>query len=145
MSTAPLHIQTPLLQSRALEHRVGRHGDVRVFLKLDNTQPGGSFKTRGIGAMCVEAVDEGAQHLVSSSGGNAGLAVAYAGRMLGVPSTVLVPETTPEYMRTRLALEGALVQVSGQVWDETNASALALAESNPDYAYISPFDHPTIW
>ena len=72
-----------------------------VYIKLDALQPSGSFKLRGIGYTCQKAIGEGCTQLVSSSGGNAGLATAYAGQRLGVPTTVVVPETTPEFIRDR--------------------------------------------
>ena len=87
-----LHIETNLLQSRPLSMKAGRS----VWLKLEALQPPGSFKIRGVGHACEIYVARGAKKLVSSSGGNAGLAVAYAGRLLGVPVTVVVPETTTE-------------------------------------------------
>jgi hypothetical protein len=46
--------------------------------------PGPTFKLRGIGYTCQKAISEGATALVSSSGGNAGLATAYAGQRLKV-------------------------------------------------------------
>jgi len=49
----------------------------------------GSFKLRGIGLTCQRAVEGGATTLVSSSGGNAGMAVAYCGRALAVPTVVV--------------------------------------------------------
>eukprot|EP00976_Prorocentrum_cordatum_P115733 1196056-Prorocentrum_minimum.AAC.3 len=69
---------------------------------LPATQPSGSFKLRGIGLFCQRAQARGAQKLVSSSGGNAGLAVAHCGRALQLDTVVVVPETTPEFIRTRL-------------------------------------------
>jgi len=136
-----MHIQTPLLESVV----ISKHSGKNVWLKLDNCQPAGSFKTRGVGNMCSKAVSNGAKHLVSSSGGNAGLAVAYSARQLGVPATVFVPSTTPEYMRERLRIEGATVTVAGDVWDETNRKALEVAAASTENTYIPPFDHPDIW
>ena len=66
------------------------------MLKLEALQPPGSFKIRGIGALCESLKREGVARFISSSGGNAGIAVAYAGKTLGVPVTVVVPETTTE-------------------------------------------------
>ncbi len=136
----PLHIETPLFESRALTIGAGR----TVWLKLEAMQPPGSFKIRGIGLMCKECVDRGASHLVSSSGGNAGFAVAYAGRQLGVDVTVVVPKTTATDVSYRIEQEGAKLVVHGCVWDESDAFALQLSEK-VNAAYISPFDHPTIW
>ncbi|MFM6990478.1 MAG: pyridoxal-phosphate dependent enzyme, partial [Rhodoferax sp.] len=76
---SPLHIATPLIESRALSSLAGKP----VWLKLDALQPPGSFKIRGVGLACQTYLQRGAQRFISSSGGNAGIAVAYAGRKLG--------------------------------------------------------------
>ena len=52
----------------------------KTYIKMDNCQPSGSFKLRGLGYACQKAlVLDGKKSFVSSSGGNAGLAVAYSG------------------------------------------------------------------
>lgn len=104
-----LHIHTPLIESRALSLAAGRN----IWLKLDALQPCGSFKLRGVGHACEVHQARGARQFISSSGGNAGLAVAYAGRKLGVPVTVVVPETTTERAKELLRLENANVVVHG--------------------------------
>lgn len=136
----PFHVRTPLFRSRPLEKRLG----MPVQLKMESFQPTGSFKIRGLGLLCQEAAAGGATQLVSSSGGNAGLAVAYAGSRLGIRASVIVPETTPGWMRERIAGEGATVEVHGAVWDEADRAARDRAAQD-DGAYIPPFDHPTIW
>lgn len=133
---APLHIVTPLLDTEMNGRKVG--------LKLDNLQPARSFKLRGIGRLCQHHADRGVQHLVCSSAGNAGYAVAWAGRALGVSVTVFVPGNTPEHVRRRIASLGARVHVVGDVWDHANAAAMELARS-PGCAFIPPFDHPMLW
>ncbi len=135
----PLHIETPLIQSRHLSVHCGRP----VWLKMDALQPPGSFKIRGVGHACETYVQRGAQRLVSSSGGNAGLAVAYAGRSLGVPVTVVVPQTTSDRARELLQLEDAQVIVHGASWQEANALALSLV--GPTDAFLHPFDDPLLW
>ena len=134
-----LHIQTPLLESRPLSLAAGRS----VWLKLDALQPCGSFKLRGVGHACEVHHARGARHFVSSSGGNAGLAVAYAGRKLGVPVTVVVPETTTERAKELLRLEDAKVVVHGSSWQEANELALTLVGEGD--AFIHPFDDPLLW
>ncbi|MDQ3233745.1 MAG: pyridoxal-phosphate dependent enzyme, partial [Pseudobdellovibrionaceae bacterium] len=115
-----------------------------VFLKMEALQPTGSFKIRGIGYACQRAADKGVKHFVASSGGNAGLAVAYAGRQLGLPVTVFLPTSTPSLMIQRIKDEGANIVVAGAVWDD--AHLLALEQSRaPDHIYIPPFDLPDIW
>jgi L-serine/L-threonine ammonia-lyase len=135
-----LHLETPILENPSLNKRLNK----RIFLKMDCFQPVGSFKIRGIGALCKQAVEEGKTQLISSSGGNAGYAAAYSGRQLGVKVTVVVPETTGETARARIAAEDAEVIVHGSVWDEADALARELVEKY-DAAYIHPFDNPVVW
>ncbi len=135
-----MHEQTPLWESAPLSHVLGRS----VFLKMEALQPIGSFKLRGIGHACRAYVEKGAKHLVCSSGGNAGYAVAYTGRRLQTPVTVVVPETTPGWMRNLIRSEGASVLEQGVVWDEAHEFAVGLAKPE-DHAYIHPFDDPLIW
>ena len=134
-----LHIQTPLVESRALSMLSGK----KVWLKLEAVQAPGSFKIRGIGLACQEYRRRGAQRFISSSGGNAGIAVAYAGRHLAVPVVVVVPETTTERARALIQLEGAEVIVRGASWQEANALALSMV--TPADAFLHPFDDPLIW
>lgn len=136
----PLHIETPLLESLALSQLTGK----KIYLKMDALQPSGSFKIRGIGRLCQKAVAEGKRHFIASSGGNAGLAVAYAGRKLGVPVTVYLPETTTLQVQECLKMEGAEVIVYGQVVDDVHDIAIERAKA-PDCEYIHPFDNPVIW
>ncbi|QXI36663.1 pyridoxal-phosphate dependent enzyme [Pseudomonas xantholysinigenes] len=135
----PLHIHTPLIESRPLSRTAGRP----VWLKLEALQPCGSFKLRGVGHACEIHQGRGARHFVSSSGGNAGLAVAYAGRKLGLPVTVVVPETTTERAKELLRQEDASVVVHGSSWQEANAHAQTLL--GPNDAFIHPFDDPLLW
>ncbi len=134
-----LHINTPLLESLQLSMCTGR----AVWLKLDALQAPGSFKIRGIGLACETHAARGARRFVSSSGGNAGLAVAYAGRKLSVPVTVVVPETTSKRAKELLELEGAQVIVHGASWQEANALAVSLLGETD--AFIHPFDDPLLW
>ncbi|XP_019622791.1 PREDICTED: L-serine dehydratase/L-threonine deaminase-like [Branchiostoma belcheri] len=135
-----LYINTPLLES----HPLSKHAGITVYLKLENVQPSATFKIRGISHLCQKALKEGAKHFVCSSGGNAGLAAAYSARKLGVPATIIVPESTPTFTVERLRGEGATVEVVGKVWDDSNQHTLKLAEQ-PGFVYIPPFDHPVIW
>lgn len=136
---AALHVATPLVESLPLSRAAGR----RVWLKLESLQPPGSFKIRGVGAACQAYHARGARRFVSSSGGNAGLAVAYAGRRLGVPVCVVVPQSATPRTRDLLAAEGAEVVVHGASWLEANAHAQSLLKSTD--AFIHPFDDPLLW
>jgi L-serine/L-threonine ammonia-lyase len=113
-------------------------------MKMDCFQPVASFKIRGIGRLCRVLAERGAARIVSSSGGNAGYATAYACRALGVPATVVVPTTTSEFMRAKIRAVGAEVLEHGASWDDAHAHASMLA-AEADVAYVHPFDHPAIW
>ncbi len=135
----PLHIETPLFESRPLSVHAGRS----VWLKLDALQPPGSFKIRGIGFACQEYVRRGARRLISSSGGNAGIAVAYAGRHLSAPVLIVVPETTSELAKALIRREGAEVVVHGESWQEANE--LAESTVGESDVLVHPFDDPLVW
>ena len=94
--------------------------------------------------MCIrDSAQRGATRFVSSSGGNAGIAVAYAGRKLGLPVDVVVPETTSARARELIALQGARRTVHGASWQEANALAQSLLGATD--AFIHPFDDPLLW
>jgi L-serine/L-threonine ammonia-lyase len=136
----PLHIVTPLWESQPLTSSLGES----VFLKMEALQPTGSFKIRGIGYACQSSRDGGATRLVSSSGGNAGYAVAYAGRKLRTDVTVFVPRSTPTWMRESIGQQDATVIEHGVTWDDAHAHASEFARQE-EAAYIHPFDDPRIW
>lgn len=140
MPLSPLHIETPLLRTAADYSKSG----LPLWLKLDALQPSGSFKLRGVGLLCQHEVAKGAKEIFCASGGNAGIAAAVAGKALGVPVTIVVPETTSAEVRARIAATGAHVLVHGSVFDEANAHAVALAAERKA-AYVHPYDHPLLW
>ncbi|OCJ11031.1 serine dehydratase [Rhizobium sp. AC27/96] len=135
----PLHLETPLIESQPLSHASERS----IWLKMDALQPPGSFKIRGVGAACEHHAANGKRRFVSSSGGNAGIAVAYAGRRLSIPVSVFVPETTTERAKALIRQEGAEVFVHGASWQEANERALQAMDA--DTAFIHPFDDPLLW
>jgi L-serine/L-threonine ammonia-lyase len=135
-----LHLRTPLINNLRLSKLLNK----TILFKMDCWQPSGSFKNRGISTLCEQLVALGSSELVCSSGGNAGLAVAYAGRKLGVPVTVFVPRTTSQPAIQRIQLENAQVKIIGQVWDEADAAAREEASAR-NAGYVPPFDHPLIW
>jgi L-serine/L-threonine ammonia-lyase len=104
---------TPLIESLPLSSLTGS----RVLLKMDALQPSGSFKDRGMAFMCATLQAKGVTDLISSSGGNAGLAASAAGRKLGMRVRVVVPETTKKIMIDKIKAEGAEVEVHGANWN----------------------------
>nr|XP_020012518.1 L-serine dehydratase/L-threonine deaminase [Castor canadensis] len=140
-SEEPLHMKTPVRDSMTLSKVAGTN----VYLKMDSSQPSGSFKIRGIGHFCKTWAEQGCEHFVCSSAGNAGMAAAYAARKLGLPATIIVPSTTPDLTIERLKNEGAMVKVVGETLMEAFELARALVKNNPGWVYVPPFDDPLIW
>jgi threonine dehydratase len=95
-----------------------------VTLKLDLLQPTGSFKVRGA-FNCLLGADPRPKRVVAASGGNFGLAIAYAARRLGVAADIFVPATSPDAKIHRLRDEGAEVHVI----DGYYADALVASEA----------------
>ncbi|MEE8376358.1 MAG: threonine/serine dehydratase [Acidimicrobiia bacterium] len=94
---------------------VAELGDVfdagyRLSLKLDHLQPTGSFKVRGAFSV-LTARDIPPSGVAAASGGNFGIAIAYACSRLGYPATVFVPETSPAEKIDRISGYGAEVRV----------------------------------
>lgn len=97
---------TPVLAMRS-----GAGGiDAQVTLKLDLLQPTGSFKVRGAFNRLL-AADPRPERVVAASGGNFGLAIAYAARRLGMTADIFVPSTSPRTKIDRLHEQGAEVHV----------------------------------
>ncbi|MHC8353702.1 pyridoxal-phosphate dependent enzyme [Pseudomonas sp. LB3P81] len=134
-----LHIRTPLILHPGLSTPTRR-----IWLKLENLQPSGSFKLRGMGLLCSQAKAEGKRKVVCPSGGNAGFATAVAAASLGLQACIVVPHTTPESTRARIRKTGAEVIVHGKVWDDANQRAKELSQG-ADTEYVPAFDHPVLW
>ncbi|KND04430.1 uncharacterized protein SPPG_00159 [Spizellomyces punctatus DAOM BR117] len=119
----PLHVVTPLVPSVTLAKQLGVKA---VYFKLDALQPSGSFKIRGIGQTIAKyyQAHPNLKIIVSSSGGNAGMAATVAGVAYNLQVRVYVPNSTPVMMIERLQAAGADVIVHGSVWDEAHAEAM---------------------
>ena len=132
-------------------------------MKLDCLQPSGSFKDRGMAHLCttVKKVytanrQQQCAHgdmrikVISSSGGNAGLAVTTVARNIPeMDVSVIVPETTKPLVIEKLKALGADVTVHGKVWNEADALAKQLVkeaeEKGEGSVYVSPYDNPLLW
>lgn len=116
----------------------------RLLLKLDNLQPTGSFKVRGASNTLMTLSEARKQAgLITASGGNHGLGIAYAASMAGCPAVIYLPTSTPAAKAEKLRSWGAEVVSVGAVWDEANVAALAHAEKT-GMTYIHPFADPRV-
>jgi len=127
---------TPTLDAGSLP---GGPPESRLLLKLENLQVTGSFKARGaMNKTLLLPVHKVSAGLVTASGGNHGLGVAFAGKTLGAPVTIFLPSNVPPTKAAKLERWGARVIWEGEVWDEANRAAVELAERE-GMTYVHPF------
>ncbi len=138
----PFVRRTPFIRARQ-EKEPLRKGE--VLLKLENLQVTGAFKVRGAINM-VQSLDAPARQpgVVAASGGNHGIAVAYAAYRAGVPAQIFMPETVhPDKVSQVKRWEGQVQIVSG-TWDDAQNAAEEWAQNNETIC-IHPFaDEPVM-
>ena len=134
--------RTPLMPAIALQQPIAGCDD--LWLKLDCLQVTGSFKARGaVNKLLSIPPDSLRQGVITASGGNHGLAVAYAAWMAKVPATIYLPHNTPPVKAEKLQQWGATVIREGAVWDEANWAALIHADQ-AQMPYLHPFADPWV-
>ena len=139
---APYVRRTPVMAARPLKDRP--FATEHLMLKLELLQVTGSFKARGaVNKLLSLSEEQMARGIITASGGNHGMAVAYAGWIAKKPAIVYLPSSTPEAKADKLRHWGAQVVIEGRVFDEANAAAVARAERD-DMAYIHPFADPLV-
>ncbi len=116
---APWVRRTPTIEVDVRGHR--------VVLKLELMQHAGSFKARGAFTNVLSAAEPPAM-LVAASGGNHGLAVAYAGHALGIRTRIFVPETAPAVKVAAITALGAEVDQVGTMYAEALDASRKLVE-----------------
>lgn len=121
---------------------VRRPGFVEIgstTLVFESMQITGSFKVRGAIAGISAHIDEArSKGVIAASAGNHGAGVAWASRALGVHATVVVPKTSPEVKRARIA-ESAELIVEGDGYDAAETAAIDLARAR-GALFLSPYD-----
>jgi threonine dehydratase len=129
---------TPILETGA-----GAFGlETPLTLKLEQVQHTGSFKPRGaFNKMLASVVPEAG--VIAASGGNFGLAVAYAARSLGHAAEIVVPDTSPAAKIDRIRDEGADVRVVGGYYHEASVAARERQTETGALA-MHPFDQPEV-
>jgi threonine dehydratase len=116
-------------------------------LKLELLQHTGTFKARGAFNRILATHERGELDpevgIVVASGGNAGLANAYAAADLGMPATVFVPETASATKLRRLQQYGALVEVRGREYADAHDAAMEHV-ARTGAVYCHAYDQPEI-
>src|ERR1043165_10214646 len=133
-------IVTPCPESIPLSEIAG----ARIFCKLENFQRTGSFKERGArNALLRLAPDRRRRGVVAASAGNHALGLAYHGKLLGIPVTVVMPDYAPLIKIATCQRLGARVIVQGRDFAEARAEANRLVAAE-GLTYLHGFDAPDI-
>ena len=131
---------TPVATSRTLDERVGG----RIFLKCENLQRVGAFKFRGaFNAISNLSAAQREAGVVAYSSGNHAQAVALAGRLLGVDTTIVMPHNAPRPKRAATEEYGANVVEYDPEEERRREVAERLAKKS-GAAIVPPYDHVDI-
>jgi threonine dehydratase len=128
-------IRTPLIRLNTDGHE--------IYLKLENLQPIGSFKIRG----ASNAIARTPQHhlakgLLTASAGNMAQGVAFCARRLGIPATVIAPDTAPETkLRAIERLGGKIIKAPFDQWWRAFETR---SFPGVDATFIHAFDDPHV-
>ena len=133
-------IRTPTLHSRTLSELTG----AEVWLKFENLQFTAAYKERGaLNKLLQLTPEERAKGVIAASAGNHAQAVAYHGKRLGIPVTIVMPSPTPIMKVTQTESHGARVILTGERFDDAYDHALEL-EAKEGLEFVHPFDDPKI-
>jgi threonine dehydratase len=132
--------ESPCARSIPLSELTG----MEIYCKLDNLQRTGSFKERGARNALVQLSDEQKKKgVIAASAGNHAQALAYQGRLLGLPATVVMPKFAPLIKINNCQKLGATVVLEGRDFAEAKARACEIA-AQQGLAYIDGYDDPAI-
>lgn len=129
-------LETKLVYSEYFSNLTGN----KVYFKPENLQYTGAYKVRGAYYKISTLSDEErAKGLITASAGNHAQGVAYAAKLYGVRTVVVMPVTTPLMKVNRTKSYGAEVVLYGNVYDEACDYALKLAKEQ-GLTFVHPFD-----
>ncbi len=128
---------TPVMTSRTLDRRVG----ATVYLKCENYQRVGAFKFRGAyNAMAQLAEEDRKRGVITHSSGNHAQAIALVGRLLGIPTTIVMPNDAPVTKRAATEAYGATIIDYDPAETTREEISRDLAKRHA-YKLIPPYDH----
>jgi len=133
-------VRTPTLLSRTLSDMTG----AEVWLKFENLQFTAAYKERGaLNKLLLLDPAESRRGVIAASAGNHAQGLAYHGRRLGVPVTIVMPVSTPTVKVQQTRDHGARVILQGATFDEAYGYARSL-EAEENLTFVHPFDDPDI-
>ena len=132
--------RTPVVTSRTVDARTG----ATVFFKCENLQRAGAFKFRGAyNALSRLSVEESRNGVLTYSSGNHAQAVALAGRLLGVPTTIVMPQDAPAVKLEATRGYGGLVVTYDKHRESREELGARLAKERGLHV-VPPYDHPHV-
>lgn len=132
--------ETPIARSRTLDERVGGE----VFLKCENLQRIGAFKIRGgYNALSRLSPAEQAAGVLTWSSGNHAQAVALAGKLLGIATTIVMPEDAPPPKLAATRAYGAEVVLYDRQTQVREELGRRIAKER-GLSIVPPYDHPHV-
>ncbi|HZG09908.1 MAG TPA: threonine ammonia-lyase [Allosphingosinicella sp.] len=133
-------MRTPTLLSRTLSQVTG----ATVYVKFENLQFTAAYKERGaLNKLLLMDETRRARGVIAASAGNHAQALAYHGRRLGVPVTIVMPVPTPAIKVMQTEGHGAEIVLHGEMFDEAYTEARRL-EAERGLTFVHPFDDPEI-
>jgi threo-3-hydroxy-L-aspartate ammonia-lyase len=132
--------RTPVLTSRTVNEQTG----CQVFFKGENFQRSGSFKFRGAyNALSQLSETQKQQGVITFSSGNHAQGIALAGNLLGISTTIVMPEDAPVVKQTATRHYGAHIILYDRA--ETNREELCRQLAHDRHlTIIPPYDHPHV-
>lgn len=131
---------TPVLTSETIDRRT----QSQVFFKCENFQRTGSFKFRGAYNALVQLTEEQKQQgVVAYSSGNHAQAIALAGKLLQIPTTIVMPKDAPDVKQAATRGYGAEVILYDRLTSDREAVAQQIMQER-GLTLIPPYDHPHI-
>ncbi len=132
--------RTPVLRSRTADQMLG----AEIFFKCENLQRAGAFKFRGaFNALSRFDVAQRRAGVVAFSSGNHAQAIALAGRVLGIPATILMPDDAPRAKVAATRGYGAEVIHYDRYREDREAIGRHLAHER-GLTLVPPYDHPDV-
>jgi S-sulfo-L-cysteine synthase (O-acetyl-L-serine-dependent) len=126
--------------------------DVEVFVKMESLNPGGSLKDRPVLRMLLGALADGrlqpGKTVLDSSSGNAGIAYAMIGRIIGHPVEIVIPENASAERKKRMQAHGARLIFTDalQGYDEALREVHRRHRANPDrYFFCDQYSNDDNW
>ncbi len=133
-------VTTPFVRADRLSAML----NVDLWLKLETLQATGSFKERGaLNALLCLSQAEREAGVIAVSAGNHAQGLAYHGARLGVPVTLVMPETTPDNKVERTRAFGAEIILYGADFQAARAHMESIKQER-DLTLIHPFDDPRV-